>query len=416
MADAHDARLVELVEEFGGDRVRGLFRELLGRALQDLIDTELSEAIGAEPHVGTDSRTNRRNGARTRVLSTPAGDVELRIPKVRVGSFFPSLLEPRRRVDRALWAVIMTAYVTGTSTRKVDDLVRALGVDTGISKSTVSRICAEIDVEVDAFRNRPLDHIGFPYVWLDATYLKARKDHRIVSRAVVVATAVAADGNREVLDLAVGDSEDEVFWTQFLRRLRDRGLHGVRLVISDAHSGLKAAVSKTLVDAGWQRCRVHLMRNLLATVPRGHAEMVAATVRTIFAQPDEVSTRTQLRQVADTLRDRFGAAADLLDDAETDLCAYATFPRAHWTKLWSTNPLERLHREIKRRCDVVGIFPDDRSVIRLVGAVLSDQHDEWAVGDRRYLAEGSMALIDTGDQDDKIKEVTTANQHRLPAA
>jgi putative transposase len=416
MADAHDARLVELVEEFGGDRVRGLFRELLGRALQDLIDTELSEAIGAEPHERTDSRTNRRNGARTRVLSTPAGDVELRIPKVRVGSFFPSLLEPRRRVDRALWAVIMTAYVTGTSTRKVDDLVRALGVDTGISKSTVSRICAEIDVEVDAFRNRPLDHIGFPYVWLDATYLKARKDHRIVSRAVVVATAVAADGNREVLDLAVGDSEDEVFWTQFLRRLRDRGLHGVRLVISDAHSGLKAAVSKTLVDAGWQRCRVHLMRNLLATVPRGHAEMVAATVRTIFAQPDEVSTRTQLRQVADTLRDRFGAAADLLDDAETDLCAYATFPRAHWTKLWSTNPLERLHREIKRRCDVVGIFPDDRSVIRLVGAVLSDQHDEWAVGDRRYLAEGSMALIDTGDQDDKIKEVTTANQHRLPAA
>jgi putative transposase len=319
-------------------------------------------------------------------------------------------------VDRALWAVIMCAYVTGTSTRKVDDLVKALGVDSGISKSTVSRICAELDFEVGAFRNRPLDHTGFPYVWLDATYLKARKDHRIVSRAVVVATAVAADGNREVLDLAVGDSEDEVFWTQFLRRLRDRGLHGVRLVISDAHSGLKAAIAKTLVGAGWQRCRVHFMRNLLGTVPRGHAEIVAATVRTIFAQPDEASTRTQLRQVADTLRDRFATAADLLDDAETDLCAYATFPRAHWTKIWSTNPLERLHREIKRRCDVVGIFPDDRSVIRLVGAVLSDQHDEWAVGDRRYLAEGSMALIDTTDHNDQTKEVTTTTRHQLPAA
>jgi transposase-like protein len=416
MAESHDARLLELVEEFGGDRVRGLFRELLQRALQELIDAELSEAIGAEPHQRTETRTNRRNGVRSRVLSTPAGDLELRIPKVRVGSFFPSLLEPRRRVDRALWAVIMTAYVTGTSTRKVDDLVRALGVDSGISKSTVSRICAQIDVEVEAFRNRSLEHIAFPYVWLDATYLKARKDHRIVSRAVVVATAVAQDGNREVLDLAVGDSEDEVFWTQFLRRLRERGLHGVRLVISDAHAGLKAAITKTLAGAAWQRCRVHLMRNLLATVSRGHAEMVAATVRTIFAQPDEASTRHQLRVVADMLRDRFPAAADLLDQAETDLCAYATFPRAHWRKLWSTNPLERLHREIKRRCDVVGIFPDDTSVIRLVGAVLAEQHDEWQVTDRRYLSEGSMAFIDATDQHDDPKEVNTSNQHQLPAA
>jgi putative transposase len=257
MAVDHDARLVELVEELGGDRVRGLFRELLRRALQDLIDTELTARIGAEPHERTETRTNRRNGMRARLLSTPAGDVELSIPKLRVGSFFPALLEPRRRVDRALWAVIMTAYVTGTSTRKVDDLVRALGVDSGISRSTVSRICAEIDVEVDAFRDRPLDHIAFPYLWLDATYLKARKDHRIVSRAVVVATAVSQDGNREVLDLAVGDSEDEVFWTQFLRRLRQRGLHGVRLVVSDAHTGLKAAIAKTLTGATWQRSSVH---------------------------------------------------------------------------------------------------------------------------------------------------------------
>ena len=349
-------------------------------------------------------------------MSTPTGDVELRIPKVRVGSFFPSLLEPRRRVDRALWAVIMTAYVTGTSTRKVDDLVRALGVDSGISKSTVSRICAEIDVEVDAFRSRRLDHIGFPYVWLDATYLKARKDHRIVSRAVVVATAVAADGNREVLDLSVGDSEDEVFWTQFLRRLRDRGLSGVRLVISDAHAGLKAAISKTLAGATWQRCRVHLMRNLLARVPRSHAEMVAATIRTVFAQPDQASTTHQLRMVADALRDQHPAVADLLDEAEADVTAYASFPRRHWRKVWSTNPLERLHREIKRRCDVVGIFPDDTAVIRLVGAVLSDQHDEWQVTDRRYLSEGSMALIDSSDQDDHQKEVNPSNQPQLPAA
>ena len=416
MAERHDARLLELVEELGGDRVRDLFRELLQRSLQELIDAELTVQIGAEPHERTDTRTNRRNGARSRLLSTPTGDIELRIPKVRVGSFFPSLLEPRRRVDRALWAVIMTAYVTGTSTRKVDDLVRALGVDSGISKSTVSRICAEIDVEVDAFRSRRLDHIGFPYVWLDATYLKARKDHRIVSRAVVVATAVAADGDREVLDLSVGDSEDEVFWTQFLRRLRDRGLSGVRLVISDAHAGLKAAISKTLAGATWQRCRVHLMRNLLARVPRSHAEMVAATIRTVFAQPDQASTTHQLRMVADALRDQHPAVADLLDEAEADVTAYASFPRSHWRKIWSTNPLERLHREIKRRCDVVGIFPDDAAVIRLVGAVLSDQHDEWQVTDRRYLSEGSMALIDSSDQDDYQKEVNPSNQPQLPAA
>ena len=416
MAQVHDARLLELVEELGSDRVRDLFRELLQRALQELIDTELTEAIGAGPHQRTETRTNRRNGGRSRLLSTPTGDVELRIPKVRVGSFFPSLLEPRRRVDRALWAVIMTAYVTGTSTPKVDDLVRALGVDSGISRSTVSRICSEIDLEVEAFRGRRLDHTPFPYVWLDATYLKARSDHRIVSRAVVVATGVTAEGNREVLDLEVGDSEDEVFWTTFLRRLRDRGLGGVKLVVSDAHPGLKRAISRTLSGASWQRCRVHAMRNLLGRVPKGQAEMVAATVRTIFAQPDPAGARTQLRVVADLLRGKFPAAADLLDEAEADLCAYASFPRAHWRKLWSTNPLERLHREIKRRCNVVGIFPDDASVIRLVGAVLAEQHDEWQVAERRYLSEGSMAAIEPVDHDDQTKEVTASNQHQLPAA
>ena len=349
MAKSHDARLAELVGELGGDEVRFLFRDLVQKALQELIDTELSEAIGAKPHERTDTRTNQRNGGRSRVLSTPAGDVELRIPKVREGAFFPSLFEPRRRVDQALWAVIMTAYVTGTSTRKVDDLVRALGVESGISKSQVSRICGQLDEEVAAFRERTLDHVEFPYVFVDATYLHGRKDHRVVSRAVVVATGVAADGNREVLDLDVGDTEDEVFWTQFLRRLRKRGLSGVVLVISDAHTGLKAAIRKTFSGSSWQRCRVHFMRNLLSRVPKGHSEMVAATVRTIFAQPDPASVRTQLRLVADSFRDRYPAVSDLLLEAEADVCAYAGFPPPHWKKIWSTNPLERLMREIKRQ-------------------------------------------------------------------
>jgi putative transposase len=413
MAGSHDARLVELVTELGSDEVRFLFRDLVEKALQELIDAELTEAIGAGPHERTETRTNRRNGARSRVLSTPAGDVELRIPKVREGAFFPSLLEPRRRVDRALWAVIMTAYVTGTSTRKVDDLVRALGVESGISKSTVSRICEQLDTEVAAFRDRTLDHIAFPYVFVDATYLNGRKDHRVVSRAVVVATGVSADGKREVLDLDVGDTEDEVFWTQFLRRLRRRGLTGVVLVISDAHSGLKTAIRKTFSGASWQRCRVHFMRNLLARVPRGHAEMVAATIRTIFAQPDPTATRDQLRLVSDMLRDRHPAVSDLLLEAEADVTAYAGFPHPHWKKIWSTNPLERLMREIKRRADVVGIFPDDASILRLVGSVLAEQHDEWQVSDRRYLGEESMALIRTMHQHDPNKEVT---QHQLPAA
>ena len=413
MAESHDARLAELVTELGGDEVRFLFRDLVQKALQELIDAELSESIGAQPHERTETRTNRRNGARSRVLSTPAGDVELRIPKVREGAFFPSLLEPRRRVDRALWAVIMTAYVTGTSTRKVDDLVKALGVESGISKSTVSRICEQLDEEVAAFRDRSLDHIEFPYVFVDATYLHGRKDHRVVSRAVVVATGVAADGNREVLDLDVGDTEDEVFWTQFLRRLRQRGLHGVVLVISDAHTGLTKAIRKTFSGASWQRCRVHFMRNLLARVHKHQREMVAATIRTIFAQPDPASTRDQLRLVADMLRDRHPGVSDLLIEAEADVTAYATFPQPHWKKIWSTNPLERLIREIKRRADVVGIFPDDASILRLVGAVLSEQHDEWQVTDRRYLSEESMALIWTTNHNDTNKEV---NQHQLPAA
>ena len=403
MTREDDARVADLVARLGDADATDLFRRLVQRGMQDLIDAELTAAIGAEPHERTDARTNQRNGARTRTLSTPAGDVELRIPKLRVGSFYPSLLEPRRRVDRALWAVIMTAYITGTSTRKVDDLVRALGCDSGVSKSTVSRICAGIDAEIAEFRARPLGHIAMPYVYLDATYIKARVAHRIVSRAVVVATAVTADGNREVLGLDVGDSEDEVFWTTFLRSLRDRGLAGVRLVISDAHAGLKAAIARVFAGAAWQRCKVHTMRNILAAVPAASKEMVAATVRTVFAQATPAETTAQLRHVVTILEGQFPKAAETLASAEVDVCAYATFPRAHWRKIASTNPLERINKEIKRRSNVVGIFPDDDSVIRLVGAVLVDQHDEWQATDRRYLSEGSMAQID-----DPTPEVTTS--------
>ena len=401
MTHHDDARLDDLLAHLGDGDSKDLFRLLLERGMQELIDAELTATIGAELHERTESRTNQRNGARERTLSTPAGDIELRIPKLRVGSFFPSLLEPRRRVDQALWAVIMTAYVTGTSTRKVDDLVRALGCNSGVSKSTVSRICKGIDDEVAVFRTRPLDHIAMPYVYLDATYIKARNNHRIVSRAVVVATAVTVDGNREVLGVDVGDSEDEVFWTAFLRTLRDRGLSGVRLVISDAHAGLKASIARVFAGASWQRCKVHLARNILATVNHANKDMVAATVRTIHAQPDAEATRTQLHDVVAMLEGRFPKAAEILAAAEADVTAYATFPRAHWRKISSTNPLERINKEIKRRSRVVGIFPNNAAVIRLVGAVLLDMHDEWIAGDRRYLSEESMALLNnTVDTDD----------------
>ncbi len=413
MAHPDDAsRIADLLAKLGDDGAKELFRGLLEQALQDLIDAELTAQIGAGRHERSDARSNYRNGGRPRMLSTPAGDVELRIPKLRVGSFFPSLLEPRRRVDKALWAVIMTAYITGTSTRKVDDLVKALGCDTGVSKSTVSRICAEIDEHVEVFRTRDLGHLEFPYVFLDATYVKARINHHIVSRAVVVATGVAADGNREVLGLDVGDSEDEVFWTGFLRSLKDRGLGGVRLVISDAHSGLTNAIGRVFQGASWQRCKVHLMRNLLAHVPKSHKEMIAATVRTVFAQPDPESTRDQLRHVVGMLEARYPSAAEVLAGAEADVTTYAEFPRSHWRKIASTNPLERVHKEIKRRSNVVGIFPDDNSVIRLVGAILAEVHDDWQTASRRYLSEASMRHIDHPP----TKEVITTQTPELPAA
>jgi putative transposase len=327
------------------------------------------------------------------LVATQAGDVELRIPKLRRGSFFPAILEPRRRIDQALYAVVMEAYVNGISTRAVDDLVQALGVESGISKSEVSRICAGLDEQVEAFRSRPLHHTAFPYVFLDATYLHVRRSGQVTGMAVVVATGVTADGGREVLGLDVGDSEDEVFWRGFLRTLKQRGLFGVRLVISDQHAGLVAALGRVFQGVGHQRCRVHFARNLLALVPKSHKDMVAAVFRTIFAQPNPEAASATWDTVRDQLAAGFPKIGPLMDDAKAEVLAFTAFPRPHWAKVWSTNPLERVNKEIKRRARVVGIFPNEAAVIRLVGAVLADIHDEWQVSDRRYLSEASMAKI-----------------------
>lgn len=361
--------------------------------LQALIDMEATQVIGAGRYERSAERVTHRNGTRERLLSTKAGDLELQIPKLRHGAFFPSLLEPRRRIDRALWAVVMEAYVHGVSTRKVDDLVRTLGIDAGISKSEVSRICGQLDEQVEQFRDRSLGHAGFPYLFLDATYLKAHQGPHVVSKAVVIATGVRSDGGREVLGLAVGDSEDGVFWTAFLRGLRARGLGGVQLVISDAHEGLKGAIAAVMIGAAWQRCRVHFMRNVLAKVPKGSQEMVAAAIRTIFAQPDAEAVAEQLVSIADKLGRQFPVVEQMLLDAAPDITAFAAFPQSHWRRIWSTNPLERVNGEIKRRADVVGIFPNDAAIVRLTGAVLIETHDEWQVIERRYFSEGSMAAI-----------------------
>jgi putative transposase len=370
-----------------------LIRVLAQRILQELIEAEATAHIGAEPGEHTETRTTMRNGHREKVLTTQAGDLDLAIPKVRTGSFFPSLLERRRRIDQALYAVIMEAYVQGVSTRSVDDLVKALGGDTGISKSEVSRICGDLDAELTVFRTRPLDHIRFPYIYLDATYCKARVNHQIVSQAVVIATGITEDGGREVLGLMVGDSETEVFWSEFLRSLRERGLTGVRLVIADHHSGLVKAVRKVMLGAAYQRCRVHFLRNVFAVIPKDAAEMVAATIRTIFAQPTAEAVRAQLDTVADMLGRQFPKVRRMLLEAKADLTAFADFPERHWKKIQSTNPLERVNREIKRRVDVVQIFPNPDALERLTTAVLIEMHDEWIAFPRRYLPEGSMDKI-----------------------
>jgi transposase-like protein len=377
----------KLMEEADVD----LLREGVRVLAQALMDAEVSSQVGAGLYERSEDRTAYRNGYRTRTWDTRVGTVELRVPKIAPGVYFPSLLEPRRRTERALAAVVQEAYVKGISTRKVDDLVRSLGID-GISRSEVSRICKSLDTEVEAFRSRPIE-TEHPYVWVDATFHKVREASRVVSMATVVAVGVTTDGWRQVLGVDVGPSEDEAFWLSFLRSLVRRGLKGVELVISDAHAGLKRAIARVLHGAAWQRCRVHFMRNLLSTVPRSAGGAVAAFVRTIFAQPDHPSAMAQLHQVADALRPRFPAASDLLTEAAEDVLAHVHFPSEHRRHLHSTNTLERLHKEVKRRSSVVGIFPDRGSLIRLVGMILAEQDDEWAVAERRYFSVESMAKI-----------------------
>jgi putative transposase len=377
----------KLLEEQDGDVLREGIRVLS----QALMESEVAGLIGAERHERTDDRTAYRNGTRTRTWDTRVGTIELAIPKVRPGTYFPSLLHPRRRAEQALLAVVQEAYVHGVSTRKVDELVKALGLD-GLSKSEVSRICGDLDPMVEAFRTRGLTD-EYPYLWVDATYHKVRIEGRVVSQATVVAIGVSTSGDRQILGVDVGASEDRAFWTAFLRSLVKRGLRGVRLVISDAHEGLKQAIATVLSGAAWQRCRVHFMRNLLATVPAAAREPIAAVVRTIFAQPDHASALAQLRKVADGLRTRLPQTAALLEDAAEDILAHKHFPEEHRRQLHSTNPLERLNKEIKRRANVVGIFPNGRAVLRLVGAILLEQDDEWAVAERRYFSAESMTRL-----------------------
>lgn len=376
--------LRELLEK-GSDA--DLVREMIDFVAHRLMALEVDGLCGAAHGERTPARTNQRNGFRERTWETRAGTVELRIPKLRRGSYFPVFLEPRRTAEKALAAVIQEAYVHGVSTRSVDDLVKALGM-TGISKSQVSRLCTEIDARVNAFLERPIEG-DWPYLWIDATYVKTREAGRIVSVAVIIAVAVNTDGRREVLGLAVGPSEAEPFWTAFLRQLTRRGLRGVKLVISDAHEGLKAAAAKVL-GATWQRCRIHFLRNALAHVGPGQRGMVGALLKTVFVQENQAAAREQWRKVADQLRERFPRLSRLMDEAEHDVLAYMGFHPDHWTKISSTNPLERVIGEIKRRTDVVQIFPNDGAIVRLVGALLLEQNDEWMVT-RRYMSLETLA-------------------------
>ena len=385
----------ELASLLDGSSAGELIPELARHGLQQLIELEASAVIGADRHERSEERVNHRNGHRPRTLTTQVGDLALQIPKLRAGSFLPSILEPRRRVDQALYAVIMEAYIGGVSTRKVDALVSALGSQSGISKSQVSRICQEIDQQVQAFLARPLESRSYAYVYLDATYLKGRlgKAQQVCSRAVVVAMGVNEDGRRELLGLKVGDSESETFWAEFISHLKERGLDGVKLVISDAHAGLTKAIRRQLQGCVWQRCRVHFSRNLLQCVPKAHQGMVTAALRSVFAQETAAEIQSRWDDLAASLAERFPKAAGLMHEAKEDVLAFRHFPKEHWKKIWSTNLLERVNEEIKRRTRVVGIFPNDPAITRLVGAVLLEQHEHWQLEGRRMFSAESMAAI-----------------------
>ena len=389
MTDATMA-LMELLRKHELSVDNDFLREAVRTVMQVLIDLEASQQIGAGRYERTSERQTYRNGYRPRAWETRVGEIPLQIPKLREGSYFPSLLEPRKRSEEALLAVIQQAYVLGVSTRKVDDLVQALGLG-GVDKSKVSRICQQLDEVVEEFRQRPLEG-KYPYIWLDALFLKVRQHRRVVSMAVVIAVGVNQDGERGLLGFDVGASEEEAFWLTFLRQLLQRGLNGVQLVISDAHEGLKAAISTVFTGAGWQRCRVHFMRNVLAHIPKADKAMVAAAVRTIFAQPGWEAAGQQLTYVAETLAPHWPKAARTLLDAEEDVLAFMAFPKAHWTRIYSTNLLERVNKEVKRRTNVVEIFPDTGAVIRLVGALLAETDDEWQIH-RRYFSKDSMRQL-----------------------
>ncbi|HLN64292.1 MAG TPA: IS256 family transposase [Symbiobacteriaceae bacterium] len=390
--------ILELFHKLSATKDIDFLREGVKTLAQAVMELEVKVKTGGDRYERTDERKVYRNGYRSRIWDTRVGSIDLKIPKVREGSYFPSLLEPRRRAEKALLTVVQEAYVHGVSTRKVDDLVKSLGLE-GVSKSEVSRICSELDNLVEQFRNRPLES-AYPYLWLDATYIKAREDGHVLGMAAVVAVGVRSTGEREVLGLDLGPAEDRSFWLSFLRSLVARGLHGVRLVISDAHEGLKAALIAALGEATWQRCRVHFMRNVLSQIPKAAQNIVSAAVKSIFVQPDQETARDQLRRVSDGLLEKYPKVARLLDEAADDVLAYMAFPSEHRRQIHSTNTLERLNHEIKRRTDVVGIFPNRAAVIRLVGAILAEQNDEWLTG-RRYFSQESMTkLADRGTPPD----------------
>jgi transposase-like protein len=375
-----------LQKQDGGDFLRAVAEAVL----QLIMEADVEGLIGAGKHERADQRTTWRNGYRERALDTRLGTLNLKVPKLRQGSYFPGFLEPRKTSEKALVAVIQEAWIGGVSTRRVDELAQAMGLS-GISKSTVSKLCKDIDERVGEFLNRPLSG-EWPYVWLDATYLKVRQGGRIVSVAAIIAVAANTDGRREIIGLGLGPSEAETFWMDFLRGLKARGLDGTKLVISDAHSGLRAAIDRVF-EATWQRCRVHWMRNALAHVSRGQHTVVAAAIRQAFDQPERKHAGETWRHVAEQLRARWPKLADLMDESEHDVLAYMSFPRQHRTKLHSTNPIERLNKEVKRRADVVGIFPNEASITRLIGAVLFEQNDEWQIASRYMMVEAFAQIF-----------------------